>query len=152
MNKWVKESIKKAQSQGYLDQLSEVYPINIPALRGIPADQEREIRQAFQNKNKKKLITTLLNLERFPIDDPYIGFLRRDKSALDKNPKTLNRIWNRLFVMGSRGILESAKKPPSSSRQMGQMFRNWLYSNYHPNVLSESAFLKKSKGIAVLEG
>ncbi len=152
MNRWVAESIEKAQSRGYLDGLSEVYPINVPTLRKILADQEREIKQAFKTKNKKKLITTLLNLERFPIDDPYIGFLRRDKSALDKNPKTLSRIWDRLFIMGPRGVLEGAKKPPSSSRKMGQMFRNWLYSSYQGAVLEESDFLKKTKGLAVLKG
>lgn len=150
MNKWVKKSIKITSSRGYLDKLMEVYPVNLTLVRSVGVAEKNKIKKAFSKRNSKELISVLLDLERFPIDDPYIGFLRKDKNALIKNPKTAKRIGNRLLKMGPKEIIISASRAKAPSRQVGQMFRKWLYGLGYP-VLNETDFLKNRK-IAILKG
>lgn len=150
MNKWIEKSISLANSHGYLDELIKVYPVSIEEIRDV-SDQEREkIHKAFSSKNSKELINVLLDFKKFPIDDPYIGFLRKDRKALNKNPKTIKRIGNRLFHLGYEGIISGVGKPKSPSRQMGQMFKNWLPNLGFP-ILLEKEFLAY-KGVAILKG
>jgi len=150
MNKWVKKSINLASSYGYLDKLSRVYPINLEIDREISAEEQERIEKAFHKKDVKILISVLLDLERFPIDDPYIGFFRKDRSALKKNPKTVDRIGQRLLSMGLKKLLAGANRPKSSSRQFGQTFSQWLPKLGYP-ILSPQKFLEH-KGIAILKG
>lgn len=150
MNKWINKSIKLANSKGYLDKLMEVYPVNLTLVRNVSAVEKNKIKKAFSKKNNKELISVLLGLERFPIDDPYIGFLRKDKNALMKNPKTIRRIGNRLLKIGLKEIIIGASRAKAPSRQVGQMFRKWLYGLRYP-VLNEVDFLKNRK-VAILQG
>ena len=150
MNKWVKESIKIAKGHGYLDRLSEIYPVNLEVGRNISQSDIKIIRDAFQRKSSGRLILTLLNLKRFPIDDPYIGFFRKDRDALRRNPKTVKRIGKKLFEMSIEEIIVGAARAKTPSRQIGQMFKNWLSRLKYP-ILPREKFLKY-KGIAILEG
>jgi len=150
MNKWVKKSINLASSDKYLDNLAKIYPIDLTLPRKIEPEEKERIRKIFKTRNKKNLISALLELKRFPIDDPYIGFLRKDRKALDKNPKTIQRIGKRLFSMGLKEIFIGASRPKSPSRQLGQMFRKWLSTLGYP-VLARDNFLKY-KNIAILDG
>ena len=118
--------------------------------RKISAPEKEKIERTFKQRDVKKLISCLLDLERFPIDDPYIGFLRKDKNALDKNPKTIKRIRKRLFQIGLDEILLGVSRAKAPSRQVGQMFRKWAHGLGYP-VLSRNDFLKNNK-IAILEG
>lgn len=151
MNKWVQNSFKLAASRGYLDKLSDIYPVDTTVRREVNKKAESGISRAFKSGNKKELILTLLRLDRFPIDDPYIGFIRKDKSALDKNPKTLGRINKRLRALGLAGILEGVRKPESSSRKMGHTFKKWLHNSGYP-VLTADQILKTRARVAVLAG
>lgn len=151
MNKWVQNSFKLAASRGYLDKLSDIYPVDTTIKRRIDAEAKSAITNAFKIGDKKELILTLLRLDRFPIDDPYIGFIRKDKDALDKNPETFKRINKRLQLLGLKGILKGASRPESSSRKMGHMFKNWLHDFGYP-VLSANEILKTKARIAVLAG
>ena len=150
MNKWVKKSINLANSQGYLDNLMKIYSVDMTSPRKISPEEEEKIRKIFASRNKKKLISALLDLKRFPIDDPYIGFLRKDRKALDKNPKTVRRLGKKLLGMGIKEIFIGASRPKSPSRQLGQMFRKWLPKLGYP-ILSKKDFLKY-KGVAILDG
>ncbi len=105
MNKWVEKSVKLANSYGYLDKLLKVYPVNLTMNREISEEEKDRIKKVLLKKNRKELIKVLLEFKKFPIDDPYIGFIRKDKSALDKNPKTVSRISRRLLRLGLEGIL-----------------------------------------------
>jgi hypothetical protein len=151
MNKWVKNSFKLAASHGYLDDLSDIYPVDTTIRREIDKKAEGDIIRAFRSGNKKELILTLLRLDRFPIDDPYIGFIRKDKNALDKNPKTFRRINKRLWTLGLKGILEGVSRPESSSRKMGHMFKKWLHGLGYP-VLGTNQILKTKTRVVVLAG
>lgn len=150
MNKWVKKSIDLAKGHGYLDRLSEIYPINPEVGRNIKQHEIEMIKNAFKGKNKAKLISALLDLKRFPFDDPYIGFFRKDRGALERNPKTVRRIGKKLFKMGIEEIVIGATRAKTPSRQIGQMFKNWLPKLKYP-ILPKEKFLKH-KGVAILEG
>ena len=150
MNKWVKKSINLADSRGYLDKLAVIYPVNLTLARTIDSTEKERIKKLFNHKQAKELIKELLKLDRFPIDDPYVGFLRKDKEAINKNPKTVKRISNRLYRMGLENLIMGASKEKSPSRQVGQMFRKWIHKIGYP-VLSKEEFLSKD-GIAFLDG
>ncbi len=150
MNKWVRKSIKLANSTGYLDKLFKIYPIEVGGTRNIPKDIKNKIQEAFKAKNEIDLIKKLLELPKFPIDDPYISSLRRYPSLLLKNPETIRRISKRLFSMDVDTILELAEKPKSPSRQLGFSFKKWLRTLDYP-FLQEDDF-KKYNNIAFLDG
>lgn len=151
MNIWIQKSIKLASSPGYLDQLYEVYPMEIGAIRSIPADILKEIRLVYKRGEKLSLIKILLkNLDLFPIKDSYIAFLRRNPSALDINPETIERIGGRLLKMSYEEIIKASTQPKETNRQIGPLFHRWLPSLGHP-ILPEGEFLKY-KGIAFLGG
>ena len=151
MNKWVNKSIDLANSKGYLDNLNNIYPINLAMARNISLAEKERVKKAFKKKNCKELISVLLDLERFPIDDPYIGFFRKDRKALNRNPKTVRRIGQRLLKMGLDEILIGASRAKTPSRQAGQMFKNRLYKLGYP-VLSKDDFLNYRKTALLKNG
>ncbi len=126
MNNWTKLSIEYANQRSYLDDLFQVYPTIPEGIRDIDNIIWREVESAFKKKNNNALIQKLLKLDLFPIKDSYIAYLKRDKSAIDRNPKTINRICGRLYEMGLDKIFERCSEPKETNRQIGPMFDNWL--------------------------
>lgn len=126
MNSWIDKSIKIANSPRYLDQLYSIYPMEEGLIREIPSELKKNIKKFFNEKNEIELIKVLLKADRFPIDDPYIGFFRKKPSAISENPATIKRISKRLSDMGISNILKKASQPRSASRASGQLFYNWL--------------------------
>lgn len=151
MNKWVEKSINLANSDGYLDKLMDVYPINLSLIRNLSDSEIEEIKNLFHKKRIKELISFLLDLEKFPIDDSYIGFFRKNRESLNKNPKTIKRIGKRLLKMGLDELLIGATKAKSPSRKVGPEFRNWLYKIGYP-ILQKNDFLDRKNKVAILEG
>ncbi|GAA7201834.1 hypothetical protein ID0445_08240 [Helicobacter pylori] len=108
MNYWTKLSIEYANQRSYLDDLFQVYPTIPEGLREIDSKIWSSIEYHFKQKDNLALITELLNLDLFPIKDSYIAYLKRDKSALERNPRTINRICGRLYEMGLIKFLKNA--------------------------------------------
>lgn len=131
MNKWIKESIKLANSFGYLDKLSKIYPVKIEEFRELPNGTDSELKRAFKTKNKFRLLNVLLKLPKFPIDDPYISSLRRYPNLIKINPEIVERIAERLFSLDPYTLLMLAARPKSPTRKLSQSFKRWLYTlNY----------------------
>lgn len=126
MNIWTRISAEFAQQRNYLDELYKVYPITPNLRREISKETENNIRQAFQENNNKKLVSSLLNLELFPIKDSYVAYLKKDNEAITRNPQTINRIAGNLFQMGIEDIIEKCTEPKETNRQMGPMFKQWI--------------------------
>jgi hypothetical protein len=126
MNNWTKLSVDLAQKEDYLDKLYEIYPIMPNPRREITAEQKEKIKAAFSRKNNAELITELLNLDIFPIKDSYVAYLKKDSSAIARNPKTIDRIASRLFQMGLEEIIDKCTEPKETNRQMGPMFKRWI--------------------------
>jgi hypothetical protein len=126
MNYWTELSIEYANQRNYLDDLFNVYPTIPEGIRDINEEAWGKIEYAFKRKNNIKLLQELLKLELFPIKDSYIAYLKRDSSALKRNPKTIRRICGRLYEMGLNKIFERCSEPKETNRQIGPMFNNWI--------------------------
>ncbi|MDR1779461.1 MAG: restriction endonuclease, partial [Tannerella sp.] len=126
MNKWTEYSIEYANQRSYLDDLFAVYPTIPDGIREINEEIWGGVEKAFKKKNNDLLIRELLKLDLFPIKDSYIAYLKRDKSAIERNPRTINRICGRLYEMGIDKIYEQCSVPKETNRQIGPMFKEWL--------------------------
>ncbi|OPG35574.1 restriction endonuclease [Helicobacter pylori] len=85
-------------------------------MRGVDSKIWSNIEYHFKQKDNLALITELLNLNLFPIKDSYMAYLKRDKSTLERNPRTINRICGRLYEMGVNKIFE----------KFGPIFKDWI--------------------------
>jgi len=151
MNPWIKKSIELANNPKYLDKLYAVYPMDVGGTRKIPKSILERIEEAVKRKDKQELVKILLKeLELSPIKDSYIAFLRRYPSAIDTNPKTVERLGNRLLEMGYKEIVQASTQPKETNRQIGPLFRRWLPSIGYP-VLEKEEFLEHRE-TAFLEG
>lgn len=126
MNYWTKLSVDFAQQRNYLDELYKVYPITPNLRREITKPHEDKIREAFENSNNVMLVKELLKLDLFPIKDSYVAYLRKDETAIYRNPQTINRIAGTLFQMGIEQVIEKCTEPKETNRQMGSMFKGWV--------------------------
>jgi hypothetical protein len=126
MNNWTKLSIEYANQRSYLDDLFAVYPTIPDGIREINEEIWGNVEKAFKQRNNNLLIRELLKLDLFPIKDSYISYLKRDKLAIERNPRTINRICGRLFEMGIDKIYEQCSEPKETNRQIGPMFKEWL--------------------------
>ena len=97
MNKWIEYSIEYANQRSYLDDLFRVYPTIPEGIRSIDTEKWNAIEAAFTAKDNVKLIQQLLTLDLFPIKDSYVAYLKRDKTAITRNPATINRLCGRLY-------------------------------------------------------
>jgi hypothetical protein len=128
MNYWTQLSIKYASERSYLDDLFRIYPTIPEGIRDINKEIWRNVETAFQNQENENLIRELLKLDLFPIKDSYISYLRRDKTAIKYNPKTINRLCGRIYEMGLDNLYKECSQPKETNRQIGPMFRRWLQS------------------------
>lgn len=128
MNYFLQESINLANHTDYLDELYRVYPIVPNAPRNLPQDKWDTVVDAFRRRDNVGLLKSLMDLEVFPIKDSYVAFLRSDKSALERNPRTVGRICGELYGMGLKGVEEECSRPKETNRQIGPLFSRWLKS------------------------
>ncbi|MBU0701951.1 restriction endonuclease [bacterium] len=126
MNRWIELSIEYANQRSYLDDLFQVYSTIPEGIRDINKEIWADVEKSFNRKNNDNLIRKLLKFDLFPIKDSYIAYLKRDNSAIDRNPRTINRICGRLYEMGLDEIFERCSEPKETNRQIGPMFREWL--------------------------
>ena len=126
MNKWTALSIEYANQRSYLDDLFQVYPTIPEGIRKIDVNIWNKVEKQFKKKNNISLVKELLKLNLFPIKDSYIAYLKRDKTSIERNPKTINRISGRLYEMGLDEIFKKCSEPKETNRQIGPMFRDWL--------------------------
>lgn len=126
MNPWTQLSVQYANQRNYLDELFKVYPCIPEGIRDIDTDKWRKIEAAFKKKNNPTLLTALLSLDLFPIKDSYVAYLKRDPSAIDRNPQTVNRLCGRIYDMGLSEIFSQCSTPKETNRQIGPLFKRWL--------------------------
>lgn len=128
MNYFLKSSIELANQRDYLDQLFRVYPMSPDNIREIDSIKWDRFEKAFSADEQEKIIESLLDFDLFPIKDSYIAYLRRDKSAIKRNPATIARICGRLKAMGLNKIYENLSQPKETNRQIGPLFKRWVNS------------------------
>jgi hypothetical protein len=119
-------SIEYASQRSYLDDLFKVYPTIPEGLRDIDETLWGNVEEAFKKKDNISLIEHLLDFDLFPIKDSYVAYLKRDRSALERNPATVARLSGRLYEMGLDDIYERCSQPKETNRQIGPLFKRWL--------------------------
>ena len=128
MNIWTKKSIELANQRNYLDLLFKIYPMSVNLRRELSEKTVDDITKYFDEKDSKRLLNILLSQDIFPIKDSYVAYLKRDKSAIDRNPNTVNRITGMLYEMGLNEIFDKTTAPKETNRQIGPLFKNWIDS------------------------
>jgi len=152
MNIWTDLSIKYANQRNYLDDLFTVYPTIPEGIRDIDKSSWKKIESSFERKDNVKLIKNLIELDLFPIKDSYVAYLKRDSSAIDRNPATINRLCGRLYQMGLEKIYELSSQPKETNRQIGPLFKRWLEKGVlGVHILSRKKFFS-AKDNAILGG
>jgi hypothetical protein len=152
MNKWIEKSIEIANSARYLDKLSEVYEMQVNPERPLDENIVAKSKKAFDERNDKELIKLLIrNAAVFPVKDSYVGFLRKKEKAIDENPKTIERIAERLRTLGFEKMMQEASRPKETNRQLGNAFKKWLLTLAY-DVVDETTFLKVSNRTMILAG
>jgi len=126
MNYWTQLSITYANQRNYLDDLFSVYPTIPNGIRELDENLWKKVENAFNSQDNKNLIENLLKLELFPIKDSYVAYLKRDKSSIERNPKTVDRLSGRIYEMGLEKVFERSAEPKETNRQIGPLFRRWL--------------------------
>ena len=129
MNRWIELSIEYANQRNYLDELFRIYPTVPEGIREIDEKKWELVEQAFDAKDNFALINSLLDLDLFPIKDSYVAFLKRDRQAIKRNPKTINRLCGRLYEIGLDAIFEKSSLPKETNRQIGPLFKRWVNSS-----------------------
>lgn len=128
MNLWAQKSIDLAAQSNYLDQLYRVYPMSVNLRRELSESTQNEIRTYLNNQDGKNLLNVLLKQQIFPIKDSYVAYLKRDKTAIERNPATVSRLAGMLIEMGFDEILDKTTVPKETNRQIGPLFKNWISS------------------------
>lgn len=128
MNYFTKISIDLVNQKDYLDQLFKVYPLSPDSIRNIDPNIWERIVESYNKEDNTALINALLSLKLFPIKDGYVPFLRKDPSAILRNPQTVNRICGRVRELGLEKLFERCAEPKETNRQMGPLFRRWVNS------------------------
>lgn len=126
MNIWTQKSIELANQRNYLDLLYKVYPMSNNLRREMKKEDIQKLNEYYEMRDKNKLLNLLLKQEVFPIKDSYISYLKRDKSAINRNPATVDRIVGMLYEMGINKIIDRTTAPKETNRQIGPLFKNWI--------------------------
>ena len=151
MNYWTKLSIDYANQRSYLDDLFQVYPTIPEGIRDIDKTLWKNVENAFKRRNNTELLSNLLELKLFPIKDSYVAYLKRDPSAIGRNPATVQRLCGRLYEMGLDDIFSRCSEPKETNRQIGPLFRRWVKKKSLGIEPVELEAFSKSKGNAILD-
>lgn len=139
MHRLIEKSIELTYSPGYIDRLQrEVYGVPEPELRTIDPGIITKITEAHGRKDGNGLLNSLLRLDKFPVDDVYLGILRKGgPEFVEKNPETTGRITDRLLSMPVEDLIRLCRKPKEGNRQLGEAFHNWVMELGFPKLNRE---------------
>lgn len=152
MNYFTEQSIELANQRNYLDLLFSVYPLSPDLIREIDNNIWAKIEKSFNDNNNVELFKSLLDLELFPIKDGYVPYFRRDKTAIYRNPNTVNRICGRIREFSLNELYEKCSQPKETNRQMRPLFKQWVASGVLGlNPVSEHEFSSNTDN-AILKG
>lgn len=134
MNIWTQRSIELANQSDYLDQLFKVYPLSANEKRELDSGIVDKLKVFLEKRDSVSLINLLLDQVKgkngeahiFPIKYSYVSYLKNDRSAINRNPQTVERIASYLYEMGLKDILDKTSAPKETNRQMSSLFKNYI--------------------------
>jgi hypothetical protein len=148
MNPWSSRTLNLVTSEAYLDKLQEIYP-HEEGGREVDGEILNSIKRLFKRKDNVALLNKLLDLEKFPYKDSYVGFLRKDRTAISRNPKTVKRICDRLYGMGIDSIIDGVIQPKEANARRGNQFSDWARKKF--KFVSIKQFQASTQGIVMLD-
>lgn len=151
MNRSLKQSIMYANQRSYLDDLFRVYPTIPEGIRDIDHSLWSKVENAFKKRDNIELVNALLKMELFPIKDSYIAYLKRDNTAIERNPQTINRLAGRLYEIGLDKIFDNCTQPKETNRQIGPMFKQWVGKGTLGLTPVDMNTFVRTRGNAILE-
>ena len=151
MNYWTQLSIDFANQRNYLDELFSVYPTIPEGIRDIDGELWEQVEESFEERDNDALLRTLLKMDLFPIKDSYVAYLKRDETAMERNPNTVDRLCGRIYAMGLDKIYEKCSEPKETNRQIGPFFRRWLRKGVLGVPLVPLEDFLSSEGNAILD-
>jgi len=152
MTYWTDLSIAYASQRSYLDDLFQLYPTIPEGIRDVDAVKWQRFEAAYESKDCGELIRELLALPLFPVKDSYVAYLKRDPSAIARNPKTIARLCGRLYEIGLPKLYERCTEPKETNRQIGPLFRRRLHSGALGVMPVSGDEMLASSGNAILGG
>ncbi|MBS7645298.1 MAG: hypothetical protein QW569_06315 [Candidatus Bathyarchaeia archaeon] len=136
MNEWVEKSLRVAESQNYLDRLSEIYPAKPLPRRPLEDDVKNRIRELHGRGDWKELLKIILKQSKrghpFPVEHPYASILRQKPKLMENNPKVTQTLGSMLLKMSIDEIFRGIERSIDINRVMGPAFHNWL-RRYFPS-------------------
>lgn len=126
MNHWTQLSVDLANQRNYLDLLFRVYPMSNNLVRELSISTQDKLGQLFETRDNTALIELLLKQELFPIKDSYVAYLKRDSSAIARNPETVNRLAGSIYSLGLEKTISNMTLPKETNRQIGPLFKRWI--------------------------
>jgi len=149
MNPWSQQTQQLVTRLNYLDRLQTIYA-HEEGERNITEKTIASIREAFADGDANRLLDELLSLEKFPYKDSYVAFLRKDRTAIDRNAETVKRIFDNLSRMGIEGIIAGVSQAKEANMRRGPQFSSWLRAQYP--IVNEDEFRSTNDSILLLEG
>jgi len=147
MNEWSNKTLELVTKKNYLDQLQAIYA-HEEGERDVSDEVLNSIRKAYKGRDEESLLSQLLGLEKFPYKDSYVGFLRKDRAAIKRNPEAVKRICDRLYAMGIESVISGVTQSKEANTRRGPQFSNWIKKNF--KVVDLDAFKKSTSGIVIL--
>lgn len=126
MNRFLEMSLDYASQRSYLDDLFCVYPTIPNGIREVNHTVWEKVQCAYEAKDNMAIVKAMLELELFPIKDSHVAYMKRDKGALKRNPRTVNRIANQIMQMDLGELYKRCSEPKETNRQIGPMFKKWV--------------------------
>lgn len=152
MNLFTQYSIELANQRDYLDQLFSVYTLAPDSIRELDESLWNKIEASYLSGDNRALFENLLKLPLFPIKDGYMPFFKKDLSAVNRNPQTVNRICGRVKELGIDDLYERISQPKETNRQMGPLFRRWVNSGILGLAPVSADEFSKNNNNAILDG
>jgi hypothetical protein len=156
-NPWVRKSLELANSHGYLDRLTEIYPATVLPRRPLDEGVREELKALHQKGDWNGLLSLLLKLARkkhpFPIEHPYASIFRQKRDLVQKNPETVRRLGEIILSMPVEDVVRGSERPADINRVMGSAFQNWLrkaFPSWGIPVLPRSQF-ETYRGLCFLD-
>jgi len=87
LNVWIKKSIEIFENSNYLDRIMDIYTFQITTPARLESDVRRRILMAHQARDTESLLKLLIEIKRFPYDDPVWFLLKNIQGCLANNPK-----------------------------------------------------------------
>lgn len=132
MNLWVERSIELANAPGYLDKLGRIYSVESAQQRDVRPELLGRIREAHASENNAALIESLMRLDKYPVDDPYVRLLKKLPNGVEQNPETVDRLAERIRLLQWEQLEGAIKAPIVANRRLGNRFYEWLKTLGYP--------------------